>query len=293
MNAPDKLPQAAPTNTGAAVEERVALTRTPLTGSHKIYIPGERHPDMQVPMRAIHLTNGEVVTVYDTSGAYTDPNVAIYVRRGLPEIRNSWIEARGDTERYEGRSPTLVDDGQRDEDRLAQLRRESQGLIRTPRRAKAGQNVTVFAEKLKSRTAVLLVNLVGGRIVPSFTLNWLRQRGRADAVTPFGRADEVVTAISKSLKALAKDAMCPVIALAQLNRALETREDKRPLLSDLRDSGSIEQDADQIIMLYRDIVYNEDANPNTAELILRKNRHGRDGTVHVAFRGGKFESGVG
>ena len=175
MNAPDKLPQAAPTNTGAAVEERVALTRTPLTGSHKIYIPGERHPDMQVPMRAIHLTNGEVVTVYDTSGAYTDPNVAIDVRRGLPEIRNSWIEARGDTERYDGRSPTLVDDGQRDEDRLAQLRRESQGLIRTPRRAKAGQNVS---QMHYARRGIITPEMEYVAIRENQVREWMREYGQ-------------------------------------------------------------------------------------------------------------------
>ena len=127
------------------------------------------------------------------------------------------------------------------------------------------------ARRLKSRTGDL------GMVIIDY-LQLMTGRSSAES-----RQVEV-SEISRGLKILARELECPVVALSQLSRTLESRQDKRPMLADLRESGSIEQDADVVMFLYRDEVYNaESPDIGTAEVIVAKHRNGPTGVVRLAF----------
>jgi replicative DNA helicase len=143
----------------------------------------------------------------------------------------------------------------------------------------------VRARSRRFRMDPLLFPKEGGKKFGLIVIDYLQlMRGSPQAAK--ASREQEISEISRGLKSLAKELQCPVMALSQLNRSLESRVDKRPQLSDLRESGAIEQDADVIMFIYRDVVYNKEAeNPNIAEVIIGKNRHGATGTIETHFEG--------
>lgn len=141
---------------------------------------------------------------------------------------------------------------------------------------KAGVSVEYvarWARRLKRRSGSI------GAVVIDY-MQLMRSQKRIDS------REQEIAHMSRSLKELAKELGCPVIALSQLNRAVEARQDKRPMLSDLRESGSIEQDADAVLFCYRDEYYNpESPNKGVVEVNIAKQRGGRTGPVQLAWQG--------
>lgn len=136
--------------------------------------------------------------------------------------------------------------------------------------------LTVLEMRAKARRLKKEKNV--GLLVVDY-LQLIRTHGRVES------REREISEISRGLKALAKELNVPVVALSQLNRGLESRQDKRPMLSDLRESGSIEQDADVVMMIYRDEMYNtESPEAGKAEIIIGKQRNGPTGKITLAFR---------
>lgn len=138
-------------------------------------------------------------------------------------------------------------------------------------------NITVLEMRAKARR--LKMEHGGISLIVVDYLQLMKGRGN------FERREQEISEISRSLKGLAKELHVPVIALSQLNRMVEARQDRRPTLADLRESGAIEQDADVIMFLYRDEVYNRNnaSNKGLAEIIISKQRNGPTGTIKLTF----------
>jgi len=166
--------------------------------------------------------------------------------------------------------------GELDDDEWTRLARASTLLSRTNLYMDDNPALTVAEMKSKCRR---LGNSLGLIVIDYLQLMTSGSKKVENRTTE-------VADISRSLKIMAKELNVPVLCLSQLSRAAEQRADKRPMLSDLRESGAIEQDADIVLFLYRDEYYNSDTEErNTAELLIAKNRHGATGTVKLNWQG--------
>ena len=116
------------------------ITLDPLPGSEKVYVQSLNMPSVSVPMRQVNLTDGTHITLYDTSGPYTDANASIDVHKGLPNVRSAWLDDSSDHELYQGRDTKPEDNGLESKDKAFQF--YNPHLQRQPRRAKAGRNVS-------------------------------------------------------------------------------------------------------------------------------------------------------
>jgi len=145
------------------------------------------------------------------------------------------------------------------------------------------RSVTHYREHIREFKAHLATR---GKVLKVVGLDYCQQMATFD-----GSREQNIAAISNMAKTIAVEEQVCFLLLSQLNRGLENRDDKRPIMADLRESGAIEQDADQVIMVYRPAVYSHSAPEENAELILRKNRWGELGTaeVHWNGRGVRFE----
>ena len=179
-------------------------------------------------------------------------------------------------------SEALVDSnnvrtGDLNDEELSKLAETSGELSQAPIYIDDTAGITITEMRARCRKLKLEKNIV---LVVVDYLQLIQGSGKTS-----GREQEIAE-ISRSLKILAKELEIPVIALSQLSRAVEARDDHRPMLSDLRESGSIEQDADIVMFLYRDDYYNEDSpEKNVAEVIIAKQRAGSTGTVKLAWIG--------
>lgn len=168
-------------NTLDKLQRLLSLSREPFPLSKKIYVPGSQ-PGVRVPMREIELTNGEIIAVYDTSGPFSDPSADINIREGLAPVRSLWLEARGDTETYEGRIRMPRDDGGKHgetvDPSIEALRAEASGLQRRPRRAQMGANVTQMHYARK------------GIVTPEMEYIAIRENGKRDWMSEYLCDDE-------------------------------------------------------------------------------------------------------
>lgn len=207
---------------------------------------------------------------------HTDKSVALFnLEMGAEQLATRMISSLGQLEGYKLRTGNLLNnDWKRVNEAISQLADAKMYIDDTP-------GITIG--EIRSKCRRLASSEDGLGIVIIDYLQLISGGGKYGA-----NRQQEVSDISRSLKTMAMELGIPVIALAQLSRAVEGREDKRPIMSDLRESGSIEQDADMVTFLYRDDYYNREArtegNTSISELIIGKNRSGPTATVELLFK---------
>lgn len=203
-----------------------------------------------------------------------DKAVALFnLEMGAEQLANRMLSSLGQIEGYKLRTGKLLnDDWRRIDEAISQIEDSLIFIDDTP-------GITIGEIKSKCRRLANSEHGLGLVIIDYLQL--------ISGGKNYGsNRQQEVSDISRSLKTLAMELHVPIIALAQLSRAVEGREDKRPLMSDLRESGSIEQDADIVSFLYRDDYYNKESEKrNIAEVIIAKQRSGETGTVELAWMG--------
>jgi replicative DNA helicase len=141
--------------------------------------------------------------------------------------------------------------------------------------------MTVMEIRAKARKLMMEYDDLGLIVIDYLQL----MEGRSGKSTSEANRTQEISGISRGLKGIARELKVPVMALSQLSRAVESRTDKKPMLSDLRESGAIEQDADIVMFIYRDEYYNKDTDrPGTADIIIAKQRNGPVGEISLLFR---------
>jgi len=201
---------------------------------------------------------------------HNQPSIFFSLEMGKAEIAMRLLSAEGAVPLQNLRKGTL---DQRDWTTVASTR----GRINdTPLYIDDSPNMTLVEIRAKCRR---LKQRVGLKMVIIDYLQLMTSGKRVES------RQQEVSEFSRALKLLAKELQVPVIALSQLNRGPEQRQDKKPAISDLRESGSIEQDADMVILLHRESVYDKDVRPGEADLIVAKHRNGPTATIGVAFQG--------
>jgi replicative DNA helicase len=266
------------TDTYKAVEEayenKVLVTGVPtgfqgLDGKTSGFQPGDLiviagRPSMGKTALALNIARNASLETVEPAAVFS-----LEMSKEQLSLRMLSAEARIDSSRMRG--------GFLSESDLARINRAAGALYDIPIYIDDSPAISALEIRAKARRMKMDKGL--GLVV----VDYLQlMRGRASAE----RRELEISEISRSLKALAKELNIPVVALSQLNRKVEERTNKRPVLSDLRESGAIEQDADVILFIYRDEVYHkEEDNPNKgiAELILAKQRNGPIGSVKLAF----------
>jgi replicative DNA helicase len=188
------------------------------------------------------------------------------------------LASRGSVDLNRIRTPSLLRDGGDDWSRMVEAMERMSG-----KKMFIDDTAALTVPQMHARARRMKRKLGNLRLV---VIDYLQlMGGNADDRRSGDGRVQVVSEISRGLKLMAKDLGCPVIALSQLHRGVESRADKRPLMSDLRESGSIEQDADVILLMYRDDYYNENSKyPNVAEANIAKQRMGPTGRVGMLFQ---------